>query len=86
MGRDGKTPYERARGKKSKLLGLEFGEVLNFRRTRVPGKLAKLDMVWEDGVFLGYRANSETVVGTADGVFRTRTVQRKSADGRARAC
>ncbi len=26
VGRDGKTPYERARGKRSKLLGLEFGE------------------------------------------------------------
>ncbi len=66
VGRDGKTSYERFRGKKSKLLGLEFGEQLSFRRTRAPGKLAKLDSVWEDGVFLGYRANSgEIIVGTA---------------------
>ncbi len=91
VGRDGKTPYERARGKRSKLLGPEFGEALHFRRTRAPGKLVKLDTVWEDGVLVGYRANSgETVVGTAGGVFRSRTVQRKpeehSTAGRARAC
>ena len=26
VGKDGRTPYERSRGKKSRLLGLEFGE------------------------------------------------------------
>ena len=43
VGKDGRTPYERSWGKKSKLLGLEFGEKLNFRRTRAPGRLAKLE-------------------------------------------
>ena len=51
VGHDGKTSYERLRGKSSKLLGLEFGELLNFRRTRRPvqdgdkkqNRLAKLD-------------------------------------------
>ena len=78
VGKDGRTPYERSRGKKSKLLGLEFGEKLNFRRTRAPGRMAKLECLWEDGIFLGYRSGSgETIVGTSKGVFRTRTVQRK---------
>ena len=83
VGHDGKTPYERSRCKKSKLLGLEFGELLNFRRTRAPGKLAKLECLWEDGVFFGYRSNSgEVIVGTKEGVFRTRTVQRKMEEQR----
>ena len=88
VGRDGKTPYERLRGKNSKLLGLEFGELLNFRRARMPTqdgkcKLAKLDSLWSDGIFLGYRATSgEVVVGTERGVFRTRTVSRKPMEHR----
>ena len=54
-GRDGKTPHERLRGKQSRLLGLEFGELLHFRSHRAIKKQTKLDVSWEDGVFLGYR-------------------------------
>ena len=91
VGHDGKTSYERLHGKASKLLGLEFGELLNFRRTRRPvqdggkkrNKLAKLDSLWSDGVFLGYRTSSgEVIVGIDKGVFRTRTVSRKPAEHR----
>ena len=83
VGRDGKTPYERLRGKPSRLLGLEFGEKVNFRRTPIGARLAKLDTLWSDGVFLGYRSVSgEIVVGTPDGVFKTRTVQRKACEHR----
>ena len=53
VGHDGKTPYERLRGKPSKLLGLEFGERLHFRRCRATGRMAKLDVSWQDGVILG---------------------------------
>ena len=35
VGRDGKTPFERLRGKQSRLIGLEFCEKVNFRRTAV---------------------------------------------------
>ena len=83
VGHDGKTPYERLRGKQSRLLGLEFGELLHFRRHRAAGKQAKLDESWADGVFLGYRTLSgETIVGTSKGVMRTRTVRRKPAEER----
>ena len=83
VGRDGKTPYERLRGKQSRLIGLEFGEKVNFRRTAVGARMAKLDSLWSDGVFLGYRSISgEVVVGTRDGVFKTRTVQRKAYEHR----
>lgn len=83
VGHDGKTPYERSRGKRSKLLGLEFGELVNFRKSPTQGKLAKLESLWDDGVFLGYRSSSgEVIVGTKGGIFRTRTVQRKAKENR----
>ena len=83
VGRDGKTPFERLRGKQSRLIGLEFSEKVNFRRTAVGARMAKLDSLWSDGVFLGYRSISgEIVVGTESGVFKTRTVQRKAYEHR----
>ena len=75
VGHDGKTPYERLRGRSSRLLELEFAELVNFRRTPARNRLAKLDSVWSDGVFLGYRAVSgEMIVGTAAGVLRMENV------------
>ena len=45
--------------------------------------MAKLDVSWQDGVFLGYRSLSgEVIVGTADGVLRTRTVRRRPEEQR----
>ena len=83
VGHDGKTPYERLRGKRTRLLGLEFGELQNFRRSPVPGRMAKFDSLWSDGVFLGYRsASGEIIVGTKEGVVRTRTVKRKAEEER----
>jgi hypothetical protein len=83
VGHDGKTPYERLRGKQSRLLGLEFGERLHCRRNRVPGKLAKMDVSWQDGLFLGFRSLSgEIIIGTPAGVMRTRTVQRRPVEQR----
>ena len=83
VGHDGKTPYEGLEGKYSRLRGLEFGELVNFRRTPAGSRLAKLDSLWSDGVFLGYNAVSgEMIIGTAAGVFRTRTFQRKALEHR----
>ena len=57
--------FERLRGQQSRLIGLEFGEKVNFRRTAVGVRMAKLDSLWSDGFFLGYRSVSgEIVVGT----------------------
>ena len=47
-----------------------------FRRTPIGNRMAKMTCLWEDGVFLGVRAvSAEMIVGTEDGVWRTRTVQ-----------
>ena len=58
-------------------MGLEFGEAVQWRRAIKGGRKNKLDIVWRDGHFAGYRTLSgETIVSTKEGIFRTRTVRR----------
>jgi len=78
VGHDGKTAYERCAGKKAKSLGLEFGEAVLWRKKPVGGALGKLSVMWSDGVFLGIKGRTgECIIGDANGVWKTRTVQRK---------
>ena len=65
---DGKTAYERMRGKKSRVLGVEFGEKIHWRRA-IPAsnRSNKLGTVWADGVYLGHKTLSgESIIGTPD--------------------
>ena len=84
---DGKTPYERLKGKPANLPGLQFGERLLWR-TNVPARDRKnrMDTPTKKGVYLGQRTVSgEYLVGSAEGVFRPGlfTVCRWSQGGRA---
>ncbi len=45
VGKDGKTAYERLRGR---ILGVEFGELLHFRRSILGDGKDKFDSLWED--------------------------------------
>ena len=83
VGADGKTNYERLKGKSAKTNGLEFGEGLLFKMKAKREGIGKLASVWQDGVYLGIRAVSgEIIVGTGEGIFRTRTVRRKPLETR----
>jgi len=83
VGRDGKSNYERLKGKKAKVNGLEFAEGLWFKIKEKKEGVGKLAVRWRDGVYLGVRAASgEIIVGTEEGVFRTRTVKRKPLESR----
>ena len=78
MGADGKTAYERLKGKKSLLPGLQFGERVLWK-SNVPSykRKDKMDADWKEGVFLGQRTVSgEYLVGSKEGVFRPRTVRK----------
>ena len=55
VGKDGKTAYERIKGKAAKLVGMEFGEGVLWKRKREGGPLGKLTCMWDDGVFLGVK-------------------------------
>ena len=68
VSRDGKTAYERCKGKRSKSIGVEFGEAVLWKKKMVGGALGKLDCTWSDGVFLGVRGKSGEIYSrTSDG-------------------
>ena len=84
VGADGKTSYERLKGKRANLPGLQFGERIPWR-TIVTSKERKhkMDSAWKDGVYLGQRTVSgEYLVGSKEGVFRPRTIARVPAETR----
>ena len=71
-------PVRAAQGVAVEAVGAAAG-----RMGRVAGRMAKLEVSWQDGVFFWYRSLSgEVVVGTADGVLRTRTVRRRPEEQR----
>ena len=58
------------------MFGFEFGERVLFRRVPVSAKLAKLDSLWNIGVFVGYRSTTgEYMVVTPEGAWKTRTLR-----------
>ena len=58
VGHDGKIGHERSRGKPSRMLGIEFGEKLMFRRIPIGRRLAKMESLWEVGIYVGYKSQS----------------------------
>ena len=83
MGSDGKTAFERVRGRCAKSPGLEFGEKVLWRKSPSQHGFQALQSVWADGVYLGYRWNSgEHVVGDGSGVWKTQTFQRRPYEER----
>ena len=60
-GEDGKTAYERVRGKKASVVGLEFGEKVLYKIHGGP-KLQKINPRWEPGIFVGVRRRSNELL------------------------
>ena len=58
IGKDRKTAYERLKGKKAKVQGLEFGEGVLWKRRPEGGPLGKLTCMWNDGVFMGVKGST----------------------------
>ena len=78
VGKDGKTAYERCRGKRSTVMAIEFGEKLLWK-VRQKNKLEKLNPRWEYGVFVGVKVISgEIWVATKEGLQAVRSVRRLS--------
>ena len=65
------------------MLTLEFGENVHFRFKPSVGHVAKLSVLWHDGISLGQRvASGECIIGTPFGIELTRNVQRKPEESR----
>ena len=79
---DGKVPVQRLRGRKMHTPLVEFGECIQFMPLNVAdlGKMASRTL---DGIHLGVSMGTgESLVGNADGVFRTRSIHRKPLEQR----
>ena len=83
VGQDGKTSYERLKGKKAKACGIGFAEGILFKIKEKREGTGKLEIRWRVGIYLGVRAVSgEMIVGTKEGICRARTVRRKPLEER----
>ena len=83
VGEDGKTAYERLKGKKFSRAVVEFGEKIHYKKNSKGHKDNKLDVKWGEGYFLGfYWKTSEALVGTPAGVKRAGTIRRVGAHRR----
>merc|ERR1712240_171121 len=83
VGEDGKTAYERWKGKPFNRPAVEFGEKIHYRKSAKGPKENKLDAKWDEGYFLGFNwRTSEAIVGTKDGVVKASTIRRVGAHRR----
>ena len=77
-GDDGKSPYERIRGEPSKVPLVPFGEKVLYLPMKIV-KRSKGMSAKKPGIWLGINERTEeTLIGTANGVVKCRTVTRLS--------
>ena len=77
-GDDGKTPYQRLRGKTFNGTTVEFGERVHYlENTKGSARMNKLEGKWSEGFYLGtgWRTGA-AVIGTKTGVIRSSAVRR----------
>ena len=78
VGKDGRTAYERLRGRTCKAVVVPIGEKVWYRRIR-PGLVRqnKAETEWFSGIWLGpVTGSSETLVGTREGVVKASAIKR----------
>ena len=84
VGKDGRTPYERRRGRKCKMPVICFGEKVWYKELReTKERKDKFESEWAEGIWLGHsRASNEMLIGTREGVVRAYAVKRQDEDQR----
>jgi hypothetical protein len=76
VGDDGKVAYERIKGKKPSVLGIEFGEKVLYK-VKAGQKMGKLEDRWKHGIFVGIRKRSnELWVSRPEGIIAVRSIRR----------
>jgi hypothetical protein len=68
-GADGKTAYQRQRGKPCRMEVVPFGETVMYNKLKESGQRKNiLDSDWEEGLWLGHaRTSNEVLIGTTEG-------------------
>ena len=75
--KDGKTSYERNKGKPGKVPPIALGERVLWKK-RVGPLLAKVECRCDDGVFLGCKpGTAENIVAASQGVWKSRSVKKE---------
>ena len=78
VGKDGKTSYQRQRGRPCEISVVPFGEMVLYRVPAVArDRHQALEERWAKGVWLGHVRNTpEILVGTTDGVVKAYAIRR----------
>ena len=81
---DGKTAYERQKGRKCKQEVLPFAEKVMYKKLKDSGARKQiLESQWEEGLWLGHHSTSnEVLIGTRTGVVRAWAIRRKVEEER----
>ena len=77
-GRDGRTPYERQRGRPCEIGVVPFGETILYRMPEVArDRHQALEERWSKGIWLGHtRGSAETLVATDQEVIKVWAIRR----------
>ena len=80
IGRDGKTTFQRIKGRQSTRPIAEFGECVWYKQLQTQDdRHANMEPRWEEGIWLGINPRTnEVLIGTTDGTIRKRSVRRRS--------
>jgi hypothetical protein len=78
VGEDGRTGYERLKGKKCTTEAVEFGEKVHYKlNMKAKSKDDKMEAKWDEGFYLGrWWRTGEAIVGTPGGIRRAGTIRR----------
>jgi len=80
IGSDGKTSYERRKGKKFNKELVEPGECVWYLMAKSKGQ-TDMESRWRTGVWLGIRSESnEVIIGTSEGVVKARSIRRNESE------
>ena len=84
VGKDGRTAYERRRGRPCRLEALPCGEKVWYKEVwGGKDRKDKFNSEWEEGIWLGHtRSTNEMVMGTKDGVVRAYAIKRQDDEER----
>ena len=84
LGQDGKTSYERQKGRKCKQEVIPFAEKVLYKKLKDTGARKQvLESQWEEGLWLGHsRTSNEVLIGTCAGIVRAWAIKRKPEEER----
>ena len=84
VGEDGKTAFERIRGRKCTAPIAEFGERVWFKELEDGrGERAKIESKWHEGIWMGHKSRTgEHIIGTTTGTVKAFTVKRRAPEDR----